>query len=60
MQPSMLAGRRRLPVGLSQAVDGLEEYRTVREQHRARLRRCVLRPFQAGVAHVDGEKAHAE
>ena len=48
----------RLPVIVGEAIDRLEEHCAVREQHRARLRRGVLRPLQAGVADVNGQKAH--
>ena len=48
-----------LPFVVGQPVDRLEEHRAVREQHGARLRGGVLRPFQTGVADIDREKAHA-
>jgi len=47
-----------LPLVVGQPVDRLEEHRAMREQHRARLRCGVQRPFQASVADIDREKAH--
>lgn len=50
----------RLPVGLGEGVDVLEEHGAMRQQPGTGLRRGVLRPLQARVADVDGEEGHAQ
>ena len=51
--------RRQGPPGmLGQTLNMLQELGTMREQCRARARRVVQRPFEAGVANVYGQKSH--
>ncbi len=51
-------GRQAFPVAIAELLDVLQEHGTVGEHHRTGLGRGVEGPFQAGVADVDGQKAH--
>ncbi|MNY27577.1 hypothetical protein D3C86_1614890 [compost metagenome] len=47
------------PAGFGQLIDVLEKFGAMRQQGGARMRRVVQRPFEAGVAYVDGQECHA-
>lgn len=47
-----------VPVALGELVDGLQEDRAMAQQRGAGVRRGIQRPFQTGVADVDGQEGH--
>jgi len=52
-------GRRQVaPGAVGQPVDVFQELRALRQQLRAGMGGFVVRPFQAGIANVKGQKSH--
>jgi hypothetical protein len=54
----MVGRTQALPLLLGQFFNVLQEHRALGQQPRACLGGLIDRPFQSGIAHIEGEKSH--